>query len=143
MNPLRINNLSGTITAVTLGERVRLLLREEKARKKLSEREMADLIQWTQSRVAQKLSGRTPITLDELESLCFALGLSPTEAVRDRGLEFCAEMTPSELRLLERLRQLPRPALDGIMAILQIAPASVERRGVTAPKKILGTPRGK
>jgi len=30
--------------------------------------------------------------------------------VRDRGVEFCAEMTPEELRLLEDIRQLPKEA---------------------------------
>jgi len=89
-----------------LNTRARERLRDEKAKRKLSENDIAGMLQWTQSRVAQKLSGRTDITLNELEALCFALSLSPTEAVRDRGLEFVAEMTPTELRTLERLRQM-------------------------------------
>jgi transcriptional regulator with XRE-family HTH domain len=101
-------------------ERVRNRLRDEKSAKKLSERDIADLIQWTQSRVAQKLSGRTPITLDELAALCFALSLQPTEAVRDRGLEFCAEMTPTELRILERLRGLDARTRDAILLLLDV-----------------------
>ncbi len=104
----------------SLNERVRERLRVEKAKRDLSERDIAELIDWTQSRVAQKLSGRTPITLDELDSLCFALGLVPTEAVRDQGLEFCAEMAPFELRLLEKLRKLDAPTRDAILLLLDV-----------------------
>jgi len=49
-----------------LSERVRERLRDEKTRRHFSEREIAQLIDWSQSKVAQKLAGRTPITLDEL-----------------------------------------------------------------------------
>jgi transcriptional regulator with XRE-family HTH domain len=118
--PLNRSRLSDSLSAVDFSQRVRDRLRDEKAARKLSEREIADLLQWTQSRVAQKLSGRTPITLNELEALCFALSLSPSEAVRDRGLEFCAEMTPTELRLLERLRKLEPATRDAILLLLDV-----------------------
>lgn len=104
-----------------LSERARLRLREEMTRRKQSQQDLADQIQWTQSRVAQKLTGRTPITLEELAALCFGVGLSPVEIVRDHGLEFCAEMTPTELRVLERVRQLTSAQIDGLMQILNVA----------------------
>ena len=66
MNPLRTKQLSETIPAMRLSERVRERLRDEKTRRHFSEREIAQLIDWSQSKVAQKLAGRTPITLDEL-----------------------------------------------------------------------------
>lgn len=123
------------LLAMTLNERTRQRLRDEKARLALSERDLAGFTKWTQSRVAQKLSGRTPITLDELETLCFALGIQPTEAVRDRGLEFVAEMTPTELRLLELIRRLPKAAYDGLLHFMQVNPKlDAEPRGAT-PKR--------
>lgn len=121
VKPLPLNELSDKLSPVeSLNDRVRDTLRAEKARRRLSERDIANLIQWSQSRVAQKLSGRTPITLNELEGLCFALGISATEAVRDRGLEFVAEMTPTELRLLERIRQLTPDQRAAILQILGV-----------------------
>ena len=125
-----------------LNERVRARLRDEKARRKLSERDIAGFVQWSQSKVAYKFSGRTPITLDELETLCFALSLQPTEAVRDRGMEFVADLTPTELRMLELIRQLPRPAYDGLLQFLQVGPTSdIEPRGATPKRSGYGKPR--
>ncbi len=87
-----------------LNTRVRFRLREEKARKSLTDRDIADSLGWSQARVTQKLTGRTPITLQDLEALCLAIGLSPLETLRDRGLDFVAELTPTEFRMLERIR---------------------------------------
>lgn len=121
-------------TDMGLNERARQRLKAEKARRHLSERDIGDLLQWSQSKVAQKLSGRTPITLDELESLCFALSIAPTEAVRDHGLEFCAEMTPSEMRLLEQIRKLDDRTREGIMGLLH-ARTFLEPRSATKPRE--------
>lgn len=124
-----------------LGERVRLRLREELARQKLSQPDVADLIGWTQSRVAQKLTGRTPITLDELEALAFAVGMSPTELIRDRGFEFCAEMTPSEFKALQQLRLLLPPLRKAFETMLEAKAA--ETRQASPRRPILGKPKAK
>jgi len=108
------------VSRTVRSDQARLRLREEMERNKLTQREVADLLGWSQSRVAKLLTGRVGLDLDDLESLCFAIGLSVTEAVRDHGLEFCAEMTPTELRILDRIRQLPRPVLDAVMTLLDI-----------------------
>lgn len=135
-NPLRTKELSATLAAMSsLADRARLRLREEMSRKHLSQRELADLLKWSQSRVARAMTGRSGIALDDLDALCFGVGLSVVEAVRDHGLEFLAEMTPTELRVLERIRQLPRPTLDALMTLLNV-PANTrlqERRA--APEK--------
>jgi transcriptional regulator with XRE-family HTH domain len=106
--------------AESLNDRVRVRLKDEKVARKLSERDMAGIMGWSQSKVAQKFSGRTPITLDELEALCFALSILPSEAVRDRGLEFSAEMTPSELRLLEHFRHESDAMREAVATILRV-----------------------
>lgn len=123
VNPLPTQDLSDMIRsamAETLNERVRRRLKEEKERRDLSERDLSGILNWSQSRVAQKLGGRTPITLDELEALCFGLSLLPSEAVRDRGLEFCAEMTPTELRALEALRSATEATRGAILTLLHV-----------------------
>lgn len=134
MNPLQDRKLSGTMLAVSLNERARERLKAEKARRHITEQDLAGMLHWSQSKVAQKFNGRTPITLDELEGLCFCLSLSPAEVVRDRGLEFCAEMTPSELRFLEKVRQLPQRGRDGLFALLE------ERIRVTQPERFATEP---
>lgn len=120
----------------TLNEQAALRL--ELARKKSghSEQDLADMLKWSQSRVSQKLTGKTPITLDELSALCMMLKMTPVEAVRDHGLEFCAEMTPTELRALENLRLLPQNERDAIITILRAkAGAKPDRHAGPLPKK--------
>lgn len=118
-----------------MNDRVRARLREEAESRRLSYRDLAGFLQWSHSKVTKKLTGRTMIDLDEFEALCFAVGIPATEAVRDRGLEFVAEMTPTELRVLEHYRKLPKHAAEGLLHFLQVdANSSVERRGVT-PKR--------
>jgi len=108
------------VASPTLNDRVRDRLKTEKAKLGLSEQDLANWMQWSKPKVAQKLGGRTEITLNELDALCSALSVAPTEAVRDRGLEFCAEMTPTELRILERLRTLDAPTRDAILLLLDV-----------------------
>lgn len=136
-----------TMRSTRLPDRVIERLKDEKAAKDFSERDLAGMLQWSQSKVAQKLSGRTPITLEELEALCVTLGLAPTEAVRDRGVEFCAELTPLELRMIERLRRLPAHQKEALMTIattmLQIHASDLEPRGATKRKPFGHIPRGR
>lgn len=142
MNPLQNLDLSATLHLMTLNDRVRERFKDEKARKHLSERDLAGMLNWSQSKVAQKLSGRTPMTLDEFDALCFALSLSPTEAVRDRGLEFCADMTPTELRILEVYRAMPKDTRENFeQFFLYQTRIRVESRGITKSKPII--PRGR
>jgi len=105
-------------------------------KKKLSQREIADLLRWSQSRVAKLLTGRVEMGVDDLAGLCFALDLRLTEVVRDHGLEFLAEMTPTELRILERLRQIPQPVIDAVMTLLDVNKnTALQTRRAAPPKK--------
>lgn len=119
----------------TLNDRVRDRLKTEKAALGLSEQDLANWMQWGKSKVAQKLGGRTDLTLNELESLCSALSITPTEAVRDRGLEFCAELTPTELRLLEQIRKLDGPTREAILHLANVKRAIGPERFATDPHK--------
>lgn len=140
VNPLKRGDLSANFLAtMTLNDRVRERLRTEKDRLKLTERDIAGMINWGQSKVAQKLGGRTPITMNELESLCFAMSLAPTEAVRDPGLEFVTEMTPTELRMFERIRKMTADQRAALLVVLNVAPVLEPRRAL--PKKAVQGPR--
>jgi transcriptional regulator with XRE-family HTH domain len=121
----------------TRSEDVRLRLRDEMTRRKLSQRDVAGLLGWSQSKVAHILTGHVVLSVDDLADFCFALGLRLTEAVRDHGLEFCAEMTPTELRIVERVRQLPKPWLDAVMTLLDL------KQKTNAPERHAGIIRKK
>lgn len=108
------------MSMATLAERVRDKIKDEMARKHLSQRDVAGLLGWSQSRIAKLMTGRVELGIDDLEGLSFAVGLAPTEVVRDRGLEFCAEMTPTELRLLERYRQSPNAVKDALLTLMDV-----------------------
>jgi transcriptional regulator with XRE-family HTH domain len=108
-----------------LEEQVRLRIREEMTRKNLSQRDLSGILGgpgkgWSQSRVGKLLTGRVLMGVADMESLCFAVGLSVVEAVRDHGLEFLAEMTPTELRTLERIKQLDDVTRDAYLRILDV-----------------------
>jgi len=131
--------------AFTAADRARNRIREEMARKNLNQADIADLLKWTESRVSKILHGRTELGVNELEALCFATGLTLTEAVRDHGLEFCAEMTPTEMRMMELLRALPVALRDHFYGMLSFhaAPTTIERKGLTKTKSIYGKSRPK
>jgi transcriptional regulator with XRE-family HTH domain len=101
-------------------------IRAEMQRLTLNQADLAGIIGWTQSKVSKVLNGETVLTVDDLEALCFGVHVRISEAVRDHGLEFCAEMTPKELRLLDELHRRPG-ALEGLMQALRIAAPDAPR----------------
>lgn len=115
-----------------LNDQVRERLKEEAARLNLSQRDLGELLHWSQSKVAKLLSGRVDLTLNDLEAFCTVLQLRPTEAVRDKGLEFCREMTPTDLRLFETLDRNPR-LRHAFVEIALSPPAAVTSVPVRAP----------
>ncbi len=124
-----------------MGERataVRMRLREEKDRQKMSTRDIAGILGWSQSRVGKILSGRVGLDLDDCESLCFALGIGLTEAVRDRGMEFCAEMTPTEMRLIEMWRKMGKDDRDAHWHIMTAhTKAALPESRRAAPQRVV------
>lgn len=123
-------------------EDIRLRLRDEMSHHKLSQRDVANLLGWSQSKVAHILTGHVELNVDDLAEMCSALRLSMTEAVRDRGLEFCADLTPTELRILERLRHLPTTVLDAVMILLDIKKqTNAPERHAGPIKKLKNSPR--
>lgn len=121
-------------------DRVRLRLKEALKAQDISQRELADGLSrttdefWTQSRVAKVLNGNVELKVDDVDAIAKVAGIFISEAVRDRGLEFYAEMTPTELRILERIRQKPN-TLQGLMLLLDMQSHSEPRPVSNKPKR--------
>lgn len=109
---------------MSTADRVRKRLRDEIEQRDVSQRELADLLTaatgevWTQSRIGKVLTGYVELKLEDVDYIAQAVGMSLTEAVRDRGLEFYAELTPSEMRVIELLRRRGPLFLAGLLTIL-------------------------
>jgi len=95
-------------------ERIRIEMR----RLNLNQADLATQIGWTQSKVSKVLNGETELAVEDLDALCFGVGVRITEAVRDHGMEFCAELTPTELRILEGIRHRGPEVAAAIMRLL-------------------------
>lgn len=125
-------HLSLASPVMTTSERALLRIREEMTERHLSQRDLAEALKCSQSRVAKILHGGVNLRLDDLQTLANAVGVSLTEVLRDRGLEFYAEMTPTELRVLEKVRRRPA-VLHAVMLLLDMKgapepPAAVPKR---------------
>jgi transcriptional regulator with XRE-family HTH domain len=122
--------------ADSASDKARMRIREEMARKHLSQRDVAGILDWSQSRVSKNLNAKIELGLDDLEALCFAVGIRLTEAVRDHGLEFCAEMTPTELRVIEKIRSFTPQKLEAALYMFDMRTATRhEERGATKRKE--------
>jgi len=105
------------------------------AEKHYTQRDVAGLTGWSQSRIAKVLSGRTAIDIDELGEFCAAIGLSLVETVRDPGMEFVADLAPLELRVLERFRAIDPKLQEAVLTILNVKKPTAPQRYATDPNK--------
>lgn len=130
-----------------LADRVLDTLKAEMRARRLSQEHLAERLSertgvyWSQSGLGKKLNGVNGMTLADLASICSAIGMSLLEAVRDRGLEFAAEMTPTEVRVLEELRRRPERS-RALLVLLSITPDD-EAGKPPDPAKNLIRPRRK
>lgn len=105
---------------MTLAERAMLRIREEMTERGISQRDLAERLRCSQGRVAKLMNGGINLRVNDVATLTDAVGITVVEALRDRGLEFYAELTPSEVRILERLRRRPN-ALQGALLMLGLS----------------------
>lgn len=96
--------------AMTVSDRIRARLRDALADRKLSQRAISDRLQkftgetWSQPRVGKILNGRVELKIEDLALLAGLAGISLVELVREQGREFVADLTPTELRIVNALR---------------------------------------
>jgi transcriptional regulator with XRE-family HTH domain len=96
----------------------------------VSQRALAERLNCSQGRVAKILKGRIRLTVEDLEEVAAAVGLQLVETIRNRGVEFFAELTPTELRVIELMREHPhiqRAFADLLDAAVTSARVSVTR----------------
>lgn len=140
LRPLQEDGLSASVLTVPrLSEEVRNRIREELGKRKWSFRHAARLLDWNASSVYHLMDGTVEFRVDDVEAFGTILQMRPTELVRDRGLEFVADMTPTELRLFERIRALDPKQRDAIMTVLHIAAPEARR---ALPKRAVKHGRG-
>jgi transcriptional regulator with XRE-family HTH domain len=134
-HPLQRLRFADTVPPVdraTISDRIRVRLEEEMRKRNLSQTDVAGFLKWTQPRVSKILHGKVELGVEELAALCFAIGVPPTEMIRDRGMEFCAEMTPTELRVLEMFRSADQSERDLILRFLAVR--NPEERRAAPPR---------
>lgn len=68
-----------------LSARVADTLRAEMARSRVSQQELASRLGLTQQKISRRMSGRVAFSLDELEQIASALGLSVQDLVSGAG----------------------------------------------------------
>lgn len=96
-----------------LAQRIVARLKDEFSRRQLSQRAVAKRlgqitgVTWTQPGVQKVLAGQVRLTVNDFAALAEIAGLSLVELVREPGRELLADLTPSELRLLEAVRFRP------------------------------------
>lgn len=109
---------------MTLSDRIRRRLSEEMTARHISQRGLADRLtlltrwKWNQPKVGKILNGSIELKADDLEVMAQAIGISLVEVVRDQGKEFFAELTPTEVRILNRLRQRGPEYINAVLTLL-------------------------
>lgn len=138
MSPIRNvlwnQNLTATLPPMTPAHKALLRIREEMTERKISQRDLAEALNCSQGRVAKIMGGGVNLRFNDLAILADAVKISLVETVRDRGLEFFAELSPSEVRLLEKIRQRPE-VLDALMDLLELKRPNVPKSRTLGPKR--------
>lgn len=125
---------------MTVADRALLRIREEMTTRQLTQRDMAERLKCSQGRIAKLLNGHTELRLNDIAELAQSVGLSLVEVIRDRGLEFFAELTPTEVRILELLRLNPH-TLQGVMVLLRMTGDGQKPSVVVSKRGKVGRPR--
>jgi len=118
---------------MTIAERVVMRIREEMTERHISQRDIAETLKCSQGRVAKILNGGVNLRVNDVGVLAEAVGITVVEALRDRGLEFFAELTPSEVRILDRLRRRPPDVLQAVAMLLGVS--DVQKQPKPIPKQ--------
>ena len=119
-----------------LVQRVRALVRDELAHRKISQRVAAERLEaytgepWSQSKVHKILTGQVEFSLTDCVAFARILDLSIPELMREPGREYVGDLTPSEFRVLETIRERPE-MIPLILAIGAPAPRKPGRRTIT------------
>ncbi len=138
--PIAPTRVTAYVDAVTISERIVLRIKDEMDARDISQRDLAEILTrrtdevWTQSRVGKVLNLRVALRVEDVATVAAAVGLSLVEVVRDPGLEFYADMTPTELRLFQMLKRKPK-SLDAVLQLVIGAPKPESDETLALPPK--------
>jgi hypothetical protein len=110
-----------------VSQRVRARVRDELTHRRISQRVAAERLEqytsepWSQSKVHKILTGQVQLMVDELAAFARVLDLSLADLMREPGREFVADLTPSELKVLEAIRERPE-MIPHLLAIVGSPP---------------------
>ncbi len=138
-NLLWNQDLAGTVPSMTPAHKALLRIREEMTERKITQRDLAEVLRCSQGRIAKILNGGVNLRFNDLATLAAAVKISLVETVRDRGLEFYAELTPTEVRLFERIRQRPE-ILEGVKHLLGLETAAPKAQPARSKRNKVGRP---
>jgi len=109
----------------------------------MAQRQFALRLQKSQIWLQKVLSGENHVRLKDLDALAIAMRTTPSELVRLPEDRYQLEATPTELRLIERLRDKPELA-QAVATLLGIGlapstpePAQVRKDGTRGPGRPL------
>lgn len=71
----------GTVSTITTARRVAQNVRAEASRRSMTQERLATVLGMSQQAISDRLRGRTPLTLDELDVLAAAFGMTVTELI--------------------------------------------------------------
>jgi len=106
----------------SVADRARARILQAMSERSLSQKDVADLLHWTPSKVQKILTGPVDLTVDAIEALASAVGLTIVDVVRDPHFEFVADMTPTEYAYHKRLQQLTDRQREALLTLLNIRP---------------------
>ena len=114
-------------------ERVRERIKRWMETAQLGQRELARDLGKSQVWLQKVLAGENAVRLRDIDLIADALRTTAAELLRDSDDErYTLELTPTEVRVIERLRRRPE-ILEGITKVLQIYPP-VPPKGTSNPK---------
>lgn len=116
-----------TPTSDTPADRVRERMRQWLEMADLTQDEFAASMSKTQEWLAAILKGKNDPRLRDLDLIADAMRTSASELVRATSDRYQLELTPTEVRILEKLRRKP-DTLKGLLLLLDVGPGSAQER---------------
>lgn len=117
--------MADNAVTVQTGEGIRQRLRDLLYERRLSHAQMCRRLtqqtgeEWRVQRFGKLMNGIIHLRVEDLAVIAEVAGLSLVEIVREPGKEFVADLTPSELRVLNLMRDHPHlvPHLTALLAV--------------------------
>ncbi|MCT4701185.1 helix-turn-helix domain-containing protein [Enterobacteriaceae bacterium H20N1] len=94
-------------------------LKQAREQKGISQKKLADLCGWAQSRIGNYESGSRNIGIDDAATIAKALGISPVELVFGENITE-SWLTPKHRKLLALYDQLPEAEQDRMYDLFQV-----------------------